>query len=77
MRNGICLKCGAATVHEVDTSRYADAGIPIGTWGGVGVTYYACVTCGYLEAYVRGEKDLASIREKKPRVEPRDGGDSV
>jgi hypothetical protein len=70
MKNGICLKCGATTVHEVDTYKYADAGIPIGTWGAIGVKYYMCVTCGYIEAYVSRSEDLAKIAEKKPRVIP-------
>lgn len=68
MKNGTCLKCNSATVHEVDT-RDRDSGIPLTMWRSAGIVYYICVTCGYAEMYA-SEQDLARIAAEKPRVPP-------
>jgi predicted nucleic-acid-binding Zn-ribbon protein len=70
MTGGICLKCGASSIHEVDTRGYADAGIPITSWRSAGLVYYICTVCGYTEIYVTDEKDREAIVEKKRLIRP-------
>lgn len=68
MRNGICDKCGNASVFEVDASKYADTSIPLTSWVAVGVTYYICTMCGYVEMYALDRRGLERIAKDKPKV---------
>ncbi len=69
MRDGHCPKCGANAVHEIDTSDYADRGIPLSSWHHADLTYYVCTACGYTEMYVLDEKARQRIARDKPRAE--------
>lgn len=70
MQKGICVKCQATTVYEVDTSGYSKRGIVISSWGEAGITYFVCATCGYAEMYVLDAKQRAKIADTKGYIEP-------
>lgn len=58
MRNGVCVKCGEATVHKSD-----------GVEDEEGIDHYFCGTCGYIEQYFVPQV-LSKAVEQCPRVVP-------
>lgn len=76
MRNGICPKCGSATVHsKTEGLKYAVA-------KGVVFVYtsrltmpspaiaYVCTTCGYFENYIADQNKLSEVAKNWPQVPP-------
>ncbi len=60
MKNGICIKCQAATVYEAKNGIIGEGGEQIvleatkssQTLTGASVQSYVCITCGYFENYL-------------------------
>jgi predicted nucleic-acid-binding Zn-ribbon protein len=78
MKNGICPKCGSATVHSKpqgigfaqQTSVYIyEAGSKYAKPSSTNA--YACTTCGYFELYMLGTSVLNDIAQTWPRVVPK------
>ena len=67
MRDGICPKCGRATVHSGrDVPAKASTGntIPIDFQHSAALDNYVCVSCGYVERYIAKPEDLQRIEGK-------------
>lgn len=77
MKNGICPKCGSATVHAkkeglkyvsargvvyVYTSRMTMASSAIA---------YVCATCGYFENYIADPRKLSDVAQNWEKVPPK------
>jgi len=82
MRNGICPKCGAATVHsKADGLHYG-----FGKGRGSSMLFirasfmtmaspaivYICTTCGYFENYIADPGKLAKVAKNWQKVSPRE-----
>lgn len=71
MRNGICPKCGHATVHsgrDIPVKNSSGNMIPIDFKNSVALDNYVCVSCGYVESYISNQDALARIDEQWPDV---------
>ena len=69
MRNGICPKCGHATVHsgrDVPVKNSSGNTIPIDFKNSVALDNYVCVTCGYVESYISNPDAIKRIDEQWP-----------
>jgi predicted nucleic-acid-binding Zn-ribbon protein len=67
MRNGICPKCGHATVHsgrDIPVKNSSGNTIPIDFKQSVALDNYVCVTCGYVESYISNQEALKRIDEQ-------------
>lgn len=60
MKNGVCLKCGAAEVHHAPKGSRLVWRSGRSTFGDATCDTYVCVKCGYFERYV-------SLRGDDPR----------
>jgi hypothetical protein len=60
LKNGICCKCKAKDVYLIDLPSY-EYGIPIRESTKLGLRYYICASCGYVESYVSNKKHLEKI----------------
>jgi predicted nucleic-acid-binding Zn-ribbon protein len=66
MRNGICPKCGQATVYsgrDIPVKNSSSNMIPIDFKHHVGLDNYVCITCGYIESYISDNNALQRIQE--------------
>jgi predicted nucleic-acid-binding Zn-ribbon protein len=72
MRDGKCTKCGNETVHRRDNGIMLNRNphVDIAFFRVAAPTPIVCVCCGYTEFYLTEDSELASIREKWPRVVP-------
>lgn len=74
MRNGICPKCGTASVFIKKRGTGFGAGVHVDTGGMMKVTSeftsYVCTTCGYFENYITDEGKLRQVMEKWDQVPP-------
>lgn len=71
MRNGICPKCGNATVHSgrnVPVKNSSGNMIPIDFKHSVALDNYVCVSCGYIESYISNPEALKRIDEEWPEA---------
>jgi predicted nucleic-acid-binding Zn-ribbon protein len=70
MKSGICPKCGARDIHQDGWRRCPRNFLPHGSfWGWSRVHNYVCVSCGYLESYIRTE-DLEAVSKNWASVNP-------
>jgi hypothetical protein len=73
MKSGVCPKCGAKDIR-LDESRlshrnYLALGFTAWSLGApLRIQNYICISCGYLENYVRTE-DLERLASARPRVD--------
>ncbi len=69
MRSGKCPKCGSSNVRT-DASRRVlgqASQLPLGGFNAPApLTHYVCAGCGYMETYVKREKDLQKIAARWP-----------
>ena len=78
MRNGICPKCGSATVNsKTEGLKYAVAkGVVFVHTGGMTMaspaTAYICTTCGYFENYIADQNKLSEVARNWQKVSPRE-----
>ncbi|MEO1286164.1 MAG: hypothetical protein AAFV93_00240 [Chloroflexota bacterium] len=66
MRNGICIKCGHATVYSgrnVSVKTSISNRIPIDFKHSVPLDNYVCTTCGYVERYISDDASLKRISD--------------
>jgi predicted nucleic-acid-binding Zn-ribbon protein len=71
MRDGICPKCGRATVHsgrDVPAKSSTGNRIPIDFQHSAPLDNYVCVSCGYVERYIAKPDDLQRIEQKWRRA---------
>ncbi len=64
MRNGICTKCGRATVYSGrDMPAKASTGntVPIDFQHSAALDNYVCIGCGYVERYISDPQALERI----------------
>lgn len=67
MRNGVCSKCGRATVYsgrDVPVKSSAGNRIPIDFKHSVPMDNYVCSSCGYVERYISDKDSLHRISEQ-------------
>jgi hypothetical protein len=73
MKNGKCVKCGAATVYSI-ANGVVPGGRPRyyvqmdGMYTASDVTSFLCTTCGYYENYIADAKKLTAVAARWPRV---------
>ena len=67
MRNGVCPKCGAQTVHVGKGGGYR-GGVVIAPFTRSQITMYICTNCGYLEEYLEQQYELSMIAARWPLV---------
>ena len=69
MRDGICPKCGHATVHsgrDITVKASSGNSIPIDFRHHAALDNYVCVTCGYVESYLSDKAALERIEKQWP-----------
>jgi predicted nucleic-acid-binding Zn-ribbon protein len=68
MKNGLCPKCGGTDIRMGRHWACRRDHLAVSSWGlPLEVVNYVCISCGYLENYVR-EPDLATLAKKWSRV---------
>jgi hypothetical protein len=67
MRNGVCPKCGAQTIHVRKTGGYRGR-VVIAAFYWADIIMYVCTTCGYLEEYIEQQPALATIASGWPQM---------
>lgn len=72
MKNGICPKCGASSIHMRATGiSRRDGGVHVYT-GAVTksskVDEYACTSCGYIESHIPDPDKLHAIEKSWSKV---------
>lgn len=73
MKNGICPKCGAASVYTKKRGAGFEGGLYIHTsilTSGTDYLSYVCITCGYFENYISDASKLQHVAEKWDQVPP-------
>ncbi len=58
---GKCPKCNSESVSRLSGANQSKIGIQTGALSWVPVTRYLCTTCGFIEQYVDGDKDLKKV----------------
>lgn len=69
VRDGICPKCGNATVHsgrDIAVKSSLGNRIPIDFQNHAALDNYVCVSCGYLERYLSDKPALERIEKQWP-----------
>ncbi|MGJ3240059.1 MAG: hypothetical protein ACFE0Q_15230 [Anaerolineae bacterium] len=64
MRDGVCIKCGHATVYSgrrVTVKTSASNRLPIDFTHSAPFDNYVCTTCGYVERYISDADSLKRI----------------
>lgn len=72
MKDGICPKCDARTVHTVAGNRF-ELSIQVSTLSRALLCAFVCTTCGYVEQYIDDTRDLPKLAERWPQVPPPSG----
>ena len=76
MKNGICPKCGSATIYsKADGLKYsAMRGVVFVETGGITMASsaiaYVCTTCGYFENYITDQSKLSGVLKNWQKVPP-------
>ena len=77
MRNGICPKCGTATVYsKVEGIKYVAGKRGVVLIHTSRITMpspaiaYVCTTCGYFENYIADQRKLSEVAENWQQVSP-------
>lgn len=73
MRNGMCPKCGSATVYSqalgVHVGGSSRISIPTSRMEkAVPFVSFVCTTCGYFENYITDQNKLADVAQKWQKV---------
>ena len=67
LRNGICDKCGHASVYsgrDVAAKTSVNNRLPIDFTHSAPLDNYVCTTCGYVERYISHQDSLKRIAEQ-------------
>ena len=76
MKNGMCPKCGSATIYsKTEGLKYsAMKGVVFVETGHITVPSqtiaYVCTTCGYFENYITDQSKLTEVLENWQKVPP-------
>ena len=73
MRDGLCPKCGSATVYAKENGLGGLRGVRVRIANGTSekqVVAYVCVTCGYSETYVADRATIEAIRRDWTPIRP-------
>jgi len=74
MKDGICPKCNSTEIYA-GTNMAFKGGIVISFLRYIGVDYYVCAMCGYVESYLSDLYDLSEIKKKWSKVPSIDNKD--
>ena len=70
MKSGVCPKCGARDIRQDGGRRCPRNFLPRGMFATAAwIHNYVCVSCGYLESYIRTE-DLKGVSKAWTSVNP-------